>query len=498
MPTSLLLQNGTILAPNPDDSNDVIPLREHSLLVEGSMITRIGPHAEVQPPSPDTKVIDCSGKIVSPGFIDTHHHMWQTQLKGRHADQSLIEYMPSGNMQGGNYTAEDIFWGQLGGCLSSIDAGTTTVVDHAHMSYSAAHIENAVSATISSGIRSVFGFTPITRVKSWDPPFTMDDDLFPPWLFETFDKLAQQAPFGDGRVQLGFAMDLWFLPKEIILNIFDRINKAGVKTVTAHYLHGIYNFNGTPLPDILASYNLLGPQILLSHATLATPAAAHQLTSTGTFVSSTPETELQMGHGLPVCFRDDLKSQCSLGIDCHSNNSSDMMTQMRLALQAERSRRNQIKLDKGEIPLLKIEGTVKDVFRLATMQGARAVKMEKEIGSLEVGKRGDVVVFEGRSTGMVCAAAQDPVAAIVLHASVGDVGTVVVDGVVRKREGRLVEVAVEEGIGGSGKGRRVVGWEDVAGELVRSRREIEERVKGIDWEKALDAFLGLYKNVRDG
>lgn len=101
-------------------------------------------------------------------------------------------------------------------------------------------VENALSATICSGIRSVFGFTPTMKVKSWDPPFTLDQDILPAWVFETFDKLAQRGPFGDGRVQLGFALDLFFLPKEMILNIFDRVTKAGVKTITAHYLHGQY------------------------------------------------------------------------------------------------------------------------------------------------------------------------------------------------------------------------------------------------------------------
>ncbi|OJD19466.1 hypothetical protein AJ78_00534 [Emergomyces pasteurianus Ep9510] len=240
MPSSILLKNATIIVPSSRTGNDAVPLKEHSLLVEGNIITRIAPYADVQPPSADTEIIDCRGKIVSPGFIDTHHHLWQTQLKGRHADHSLMEYMPSGNMQCSNYTANDIFWGQLGGCLASIDGGTTTVVDHAHMSYSPAHVENAISASVSSGIRSVFAFTPTVRVKSWDPPLTVDQEIFPAWVFETFDKLAQASPFGDGRIQLGFALDLFFLPKEMIIDMFDRVTKAGVKTITAHYLHGIY------------------------------------------------------------------------------------------------------------------------------------------------------------------------------------------------------------------------------------------------------------------
>ena len=87
---SLLLKGGTALI---HDADDHVKALKTDILIEGNKIAKIEPEISALP---DVEVIDCTDKIISPGFVDTHHHVWQTQLKGRHADQLLLDYMVTG------------------------------------------------------------------------------------------------------------------------------------------------------------------------------------------------------------------------------------------------------------------------------------------------------------------------------------------------------------------------------------------------------------------
>ncbi|KAF9777116.1 hypothetical protein IL306_004631 [Fusarium sp. DS 682] len=486
-PQSILLKNATILVPKGPGNDHVIPLKNHSLLIEGSKIARISPH--IEPPSESTQVIDCTSKIISPGFVDTHHHVWQTQLKGRHADHTLIEYMAPGNMAAHSYRPEDVFWGQLGGCLEALEAGTTTIVDHAHISYSSEHNNVALSATISSGIRSIYCYCPITRVKTWKP-FALEEEILPNWLLEKLAELCRAGPFGNGRVTMGFAFDYFFLPKEVVVNIFSQVRSLGVKTITSHYVPSLFEASTV---DLLESYGLLEKDILLSHATPLNDSDAQKLQKVGASISSTPDTELQMGHGWPVCFQENAKSISSLGIDCHSNNTGSIVAQMKVGLQAERARHNDRILETGKVPA-RVQVHAQDAFQLGTIGGARAIKMSDQIGSLEEGKIADLVIWDTLSPAMICAAEEDPIAAIILHSAPSDIDAVIVDGQFRKRGGQLVSTKLDlELIPDMKLEKTETQWRDVAIELLRSRQRIleAEKASGAD-----DREAGLENGLR--
>lgn len=220
----------------------------------------------------------------------------------------------------------------------------------------------------------------------------------------------------------------------------------------------------------MSSCGLLGPDILLSHANNLSSENLKLLRESGASVSATPSTELQMSHGDPVCLT---ALDCSsLGVDCHSACASFMPTQMMLALQMGRAERNRKFEKAGKWPN-SIGHKVEDVFNLGTILGAKAIGLDKDIGSLQKGKKADIVIFEGTSPNMVAVSERDPVAAIVLHSSVRDVNTVIVDGIVRKQNGQLLEVSIPQGIGPDAKDGPIYTWSDIAREITKGMHVME-------------------------
>lgn len=162
---------------------------------------------------------------------------------------------------------------------------------------------------------------------------------------------------------------------------------------------------------------------------------------------------------------------------------------MRLALQLARYTTNNALLDAGKFPA-NLKGTTEQVFNLGTTQGARGVHMGDQTGSLAEGKLADIVIFNATSLGMVCAAEQDPVAAVVRHSSIRDVETVMINGVVRKEAGRLLPIKAESRIALGGE--KELGWNDVAESLVISRERIQGKISKLDMEAGRKALIGMW------
>ena len=172
--------------------------------------------------------------------------------------------------------------------------------------------------------------------------------------------------------------------------------------------------------------------IVLSHASFLTARGAGLLRSTNKHISITPESEMHYGHLHPTSHL--ILDQASLGVDTHFTFSTDILTQARLWLQSTRARVYKQTLDRWEIPP-KNPFSVNQAFLLATRNGGLALG-RKDLGIIAPNAKADIVVWDGRSPALL--GWTDPVAAIILHASVGDIEHVLVGGEFRKRDGKLV------------------------------------------------------------
>ena len=162
-----------------------------------------------------------------------------------------------------------------------------------------------------------------------------------------------------------------------------------------------------------------------------------RVADSGASVAFTPETELQMGMMWPstqIC--ESLGIPISIGTDITSNNSADMFSALRIGLQALRC--HHIGEQDRSTPTLGTPISCADALRWGTLGGARALGLEDRIGSLSPGKQADVVLLRGDSLGMAGWDRAHPERAIVLHARVDDVDTVLVGGEVVKTGGRMV------------------------------------------------------------
>ena len=312
---------------------------------------------------------------------------------------------------------------------------------------------------------------------------------------DEFKALAAAGPFGGtgGRVYMGFGMDNIYIGP-LLKPQFEALRAApAAQLITSHTTAGpAYKIpHGIALLD---AQGLLGGDVLISHSPYLTDAEIGRLGETGAFVSSTPNTELQMGFE-PVALRDGVRERASIGVDCHTWGTSYLPTQMTLLLQARRLMASNDLVREGKWSR-HTAATAEHVFNLGTIGGARAAGLADQIGQLKVGFKADIAVFDASSPGMLAAATEDPVAAVVLHSSIRDVETVIVDGVLRKEGGKLLEVQVPEvddvlksEVVPTGK---ILSWSDIAAEILKSRESIRGKLKGIDFRHVEDTMINMF------
>lgn len=417
MSAKKLLRGGTVLSMDPGvgdwECGDV--------LIDDGVIVAVGSGL----PDAGADVLDCEGKIVLPGFVNSHHHMFQTALRNYWSDALDLDYFLQSRTGEAalfhQYTPDDVYWGELGGAMENLAAGTTTVVDTSQCSYTPEHTDAALEGIGRSGIRAVFSYSPVLGDHEVDPRYDHPDDIR--------RLLDVGADAGLIRLALGYHVDeeLFRLAAELGLPAFAHVNDASF---------------GHMLED-LEGDGLLGPHLTYIHCLGLEASAWQAIARTGGKVSASCIAEQSLGMG-PPALDDAIHHGVPLGFgtDAVSVGPVDFFSQMRAAYALHRGARAGVPSSGTPGPgdggrLL----TTRDVLEMATIGGARAAQVDDLVGSLTPGKRADVVVLNGRTLN----------AGPVLHASgavmnmdTSNVETVLVEGRTVKAGGQLVDVDVRQ------------------------------------------------------
>ncbi len=423
MADRLLLRGGSVVSMDPK----VGDLPKGDVLIEGEKIAQVAPRI-----SADAQVIDVTGQIVIPGFIDTHRHTWECAIRGCAPNATLDDYFVEVlDTFAPIYRPEDVYASNLAGALECVNAGITTLLDWSHINNTPEHPDAAIRGLKESGIRAVYAYgsanlslndywnqskiaipaDDVRRVR--DTYFSSKDGLLTM-------QLATRGP--------GFCVD------DVVKKEWNMARELGLP-ITIHV--GMGRLAGRfAMIKQLQRLNLLGPDTTYIHCCYLSDEEWQLVKDTGGKVSIAAQVEMQMGHGQPPVGKS-LKHglRPSLSSDVVTTVPGDMFTQMRSAFGAERVLVNAAAWQ-ADKPIPEGTLTARGVLEMATVNGAYTVGLEDRTGSLTPGKQADVVVIDGTAPGT--APVIDPVATVTLAADVSNVDSVIIGGKIHKRGGKLL------------------------------------------------------------
>ena len=415
---SVVFRSGTVLTM--DDRGTV--LTDADVLVTDDRIAAVGPGLEVPE---GTEEIDARGGIVMPGMVDTHRHMWQTAMRGYGADWTLTQYFVWYYLEHGKrFRPEDIHAGNLVSAWEALDAGVTTTVDWSHGLRTVDHAEAAVDALQAVPGRFVLAYGNI-QAGPWE--WTASPD------FRAF--VDRRFTAGDDMLGLQLAFDVTGDPAFPERPAFEVARELGVPVTTHAGVWGATNDDGIRL---MHENGFMTPGNVYVHAATLNADSYQRIAASGGSVSVSTESEQSAGQGYPptwVLRTHDVP--VSLSMDTSVWWSGDLFTAMRTTLGADRSREHLEAHAKGDT-VTNHHLRAEEVVRWATRGGAKALGLEAAVGSLEPGKKGDVVLLRNEAS-PVMFPMLNPYGHVAFQAQRGDVEAVVVDGRVVKRDHRLVD-----------------------------------------------------------
>jgi cytosine/adenosine deaminase-related metal-dependent hydrolase len=419
----ILLKGGIVLSVDPDIGDRATG----DVLIEDDKITGVDTAIEA-----DAEVVDCRGKIVIPGFVDTHRHTWEAAIRNCAPNATLDDYFVEVlDTFAPLYRAEDVYASNLAGSLECLNAGITTLVDWSHINNTPEHADAAIQGLKETGIRAQYAYgsanTSLEKYWFFSAEAIPGDDVR--------RVRSTHVPGDDGLLTMALATrGPGFTQDQVVQSEWELARELGIP-ITVHV--GMGRMAGRyGMVEQLDRLGLLGPDTTYVHCCYFSDHEWQRVADTGGTISIAAQVETQMGHGWPPVNRARrFGLRPSLSIDVVTTVPGDMFTQMRAAFGAERARVNAVCWDL-DTPIPDDMLTAVDMLKMATLDGAHVAGVEDRTGSLTPGKQADVVVLD--ATAINVAPIHDPVAAVTLSADVSNVEHVLVAGEWRKRDFRLL------------------------------------------------------------
>lgn len=398
-------------------------LRGGELILRGDRIVAVGQRLE----QPCEEVIDAGRMIVMPGLVNMHLHTFQTGFRAIGSEWLAPDYFRLfyGDIAT-RFTPEDNYLGTLFGALGQISAGVTTLADYSHNLRTLEQAERSVDALSDSGIRAVFIHGDGLR-EPVSPGAMPARRLHPR---DRVEALRRSRFSGAGRVTLalGIAGPHWADWEASLHNV--RLARDLGLIVSSHVTRAHKDAVVPDGYDRLATLGLLGPDHNLVHCNHLTRDEVCRLLDAGCTVTATTSNEF---HDYPtdsvVRKVMDHGHRPSLGVDAEAMVSGDLWREMQTALLFARNEGLRSGRRDAMIASRSALGWV-------TTAGAEALGMATAIGRLQPGMKADLIML--RADDLNLFPIHEPIASLVEQAHAGNVDTVIIDGITRKRDGRML------------------------------------------------------------
>ncbi|OIJ20798.1 N-ethylammeline chlorohydrolase [Anaerobacillus alkalidiazotrophicus] len=424
---NLLIKNIEIVTMN--EKNDIFV---GDIYVEDDLINQIG---ENLPISHADKVINGKGRTIIPGFVQTHIHLCQTLFRGKADDLELLDWLKKKIWPlEAAHDEESIYYSALLGIGELIQSGTTTIVDMETVH----HTDFAFQAIAASGIRALSG--KVMMDKGNEVPKNLQENTIES-IQKSVDLLEKWNMYDQGRIKYAFSPRFVVSCSEELLKEVSRLSNLYHVYVHTHASENrgeieiVEYETGMRNVTYLDHLELANERLILAHCVWLDEEEKRIIKEKKVNISHCPGSNLKLASGIanvPNLLDQDIS--VSLGADgAPCNNNLDMFNEMRLAALIQKPFHGPTAMD------------AQTVFKMATIGGAKAVGMGNEIGSIEVGKKADLVILNLNDFHTYPMFDVNPISRIVYSATRADVETTIINGKV-VMENRIMKTMNKEDV----------------------------------------------------